>query len=153
MGRAFGALLGSNLQPLFPVETVDPLGVHLPALAAEEHSQPPITVANSGGGKFSQTHPQIDLWVTATLVAIDPTGNPDEPTGPPFAETICLAHVPYQFAPHGGPQTFFDKTSCRMCLSNVRSATSVFNFRFSSRSCRSSRNSLTPTPAYRFFQA
>jgi hypothetical protein len=134
MGRAFGALLGSNLQSLFPVETVDPLGVYLPALASQQHGQPPITVANSGGGKLPQTHTQIELRITATLVAVDPTGNPGEPTGPPFAEIISLAHLPHQFAPDGGPQTFFDKTSCRMCLSKVRSATSVFNFRFSSRS-------------------
>ena len=35
-----------------------------------------------------------------------------------------------------------------MCLSSVRSATSVFSFRFSSLSWRSSRNSLSPNPAY-----
>jgi hypothetical protein len=54
VGRAFGALFGSNLQPLFTVEAVDPLGAHLPALASEENGQPPIPVADSGGGKFKR---------------------------------------------------------------------------------------------------
>jgi len=43
------------------------------------------------------------------------------------------------------------RTSCRMCLSNVRSATMPFSLRFSSRSCRSSRTSFNPNPPYRRF--
>lgn len=40
---------------------------------------------------------------------------------------------------------------CVALTSSDRSATSRFSFPFSSRSCRSSRSSLSPSPAYRFF--
>src|SRR5258705_8604340 len=50
------------------------------------------------------------------------------------------------------PQNFFLTTSCRMCLSKVRSATSCFSFRFSSSKSRNRRSSLTPIPPYFRFQ-
>jgi hypothetical protein len=33
----------------------------LPAFTAEEHGQPPITAANSGGGKLTQTRTEIGM--------------------------------------------------------------------------------------------
>ena len=47
---------------------------------------------------------------------------------------------------------FFDTISCRICRSKLKSATNRFSRPTSSRNCRSSRNSLTPTPVYFLFQ-
>ena len=44
--------------------------------------------------------------------------------------------------------SFFRTISCSIWRSSERSATKRFNLAFSSRSCRSSRSSLRPSPAY-----
>src|SRR5689334_21776187 len=51
------------------------------------------------------------------------------------------ACAPFAWAHH-----FFPSASRRIVLSSVRSATTVFSRRFSSRSCLSSRSSLTSKP-------
>ena len=49
------------------------------------------------------------------------------------------------------PQSFFRTTSPRMCLSSVRTGTRRLRRAFSSRSCRSSPISVSPSLAYFFF--
>jgi hypothetical protein len=49
-------------------------------------------------------------------------------------------------------QYFFFKTSCSICLSRLRSATSCLRCLFSSSSWRKRRSSLVPMPPYFFFQ-
>src|SRR6266436_3571219 len=63
-----------------------------------------------------------------------------------------LVRVRLCFFGHCWLQTFFRITSDRMCLSSVRPATRRLSRAFSSRSCRISRISLTPSCPYFFFQ-
>ena len=50
----------------------------------------------------------------------------------PFADTVGRLNVRDDLAPPPRRQSFFAKTSCRMCLSRLRSATSCLSLRFSS---------------------
>jgi len=70
----------------------------------------------------------------------------------PFAHGMGRLDVRDELASSSRRQSFFDRTSCKMCLSRLRSATSCFSCRFSSSSCFRRLNSPTPRPPYTFFQ-
>jgi hypothetical protein len=130
---AFGALHGTHLQPLVAIQAIHPLGVYPPAFAPQQHRQPPVSVSDSGPGQLPQPHPQLGLGIAPALIPIDPARDADQPARALLAQLVALANLAHQLAPRHGLQAFFDSTSCSMCLSSVRSATSVFSFRFSSR--------------------
>jgi hypothetical protein len=123
--------------------------IYRPAFALQQHRQSPVSIAHPGTGQLSYPHPQLHLRITPALVAIDPASDPDQPARSVFAQLVTFPYRGNELAASGGLQTFFESTSCNMCLSRVRSATNVFSLRFSSRNCRSSRRSLNPNPAYR----
>src|SRR6266481_3625107 len=122
------SLLRPHLQCFFPIQPVNAFGVYAPTFSPQQHRQSSITVPNP------------------------PTRDAHEPASSLFTQLIRLSYLTHQLAPLRGLQAFFESTSCKMCLSNVRSATIPFSLRFSSRNCRSSRNSCNPSPAYRRFQ-
>src|SRR5262249_37106983 len=145
--RSFGSFHGSNLERFLAVKPVHSLGVYLPAFPSQHHRQPTISVACPCPGQFPQSHAQLSLLIAAAFVSVRPTSDSDQPAGALFTELMRLAYFTHQFPARRGLQAFFESTSCKMCLSSVRSATSVFSFRFSSRCWRSSRNSFRPSPA------
>src|SRR5262249_28515670 len=57
-------------------------------------------------------------------------------TGTPFAHPKADPQKLHACTFLGRLYSFFRSTSCSMCLSNVRSATSCLSWRFSSSSCR-----------------
>src|ERR1700739_2439197 len=151
LGRSLGPLLDPQLQPFFPVESVNTLSIYMPTFSPQQHRQSPITVADSGGSQIPQSHSQLRLGIATALITIRPARDAHQPASAQFIQLIRLSYLAHQFAALGGLQAFFESTSCRMCLSNVRSATMLFSLRFSSRSCRSSRTSFNPNPPYRRF--
>src|SRR4030095_14748499 len=81
-----------------------------------------------------------------------PSWDPHGAAGPALGHLVRLSRPVHEGAADGGPYHFFLSASCRIVLSKVRSTTRPFNLRFSSRSWRSSRSSLTPSAPKRFFQ-
>ena len=77
---------------------------------------------------------------------------PDHPAGPPLAHPVGFLDMLDPLLHLGWLQNFFENTSCNICLSIVKSATSRFSCRFSSSSCLRRRSSETPSPSYFFFQ-
>src|SRR6185437_10427409 len=146
------APLGSHDQSFFGVEPVNALGIYFPAFPLEHHRQPPISVPDPAAGQFAQSHPQCILGISMMLVPQSRPVNRNQPRRVPLAQIVGLLRPLRQLATHARLQSFFATISCRMCRSRLRSATRRFSLPFSSRSCRSSRSSLSPRPAYFFFQ-
>jgi len=133
VGRQFGPFCGAHLQLFLPVQPVHPFRIYRPTLASQQHCQPSIAVANSAPGQFAQPHAQFVLRIAATPIPMGPARNQHQPAGTLLAHLVRLANTADQLATNCGLQTFFDRTSCKMCLSKLRSATSNLSFWFSSR--------------------
>jgi len=151
--RHLPALLGPHDQPFVPVQPVDSLRVHVPAFASQQHGQAPIAVAHMHSRQLSQTMPQHFIEYLPALVPQRPDRQLHNPRRVPLADSIGLLRPARQLPTRTRPYSFFETISCRICRSKLRSATSRFSRPTSSRNCRSSRNSLTPTPVYfRFYR-
>src|ERR1700719_2025322 len=149
---ALRPLLRPHLQCFFPIRRVNAFGIYAPTFSPQHHRQSSITVADPRAGQIPQPHTQFALRIATALVAIGPTRDAHQPASSVFTQLIRLSYLAHQLATLDGLQAFFESTSCKMCLSNVRSATIPFSLRFSSRSCRSSRSSCNRRPAYRRLQ-
>src|ERR1700730_15222467 len=150
--RTLDPLLHAHLQCFFSMEPVNAFGIYPPTLSPQHYRQSSISVPDPRGGQIPQPHAQFALRIATALITIRPTRDAHQPASSGFTQLIRLSYLAHQLATLDGLQAFFDSTSCKMCLSNVRSATIPFSLRFSSRSCRSSRSSFNPNPAYRRFQ-
>src|SRR6185437_6368545 len=133
-------------QAFFAINPVHALGVYLPAFMSQHHRQPSGTVTRPVAGQLAQALPKFALRIATALILVDPARDAHQPTSAAFIQLVRLADAAHHVPPRGGLQAFFDNTCCKMCLSRVRSATSAFSLRFSSRNWRSSRSSLNPTP-------
>ena len=120
----------------------------MPTFSPQQHRQSAITIADSRTSQIPQPHTQLALAIAPALIPIRPTRDSDQPASAQFVQLIRLSYFAHQFAALGGLQAFFESTSCRMCLSNVRSATIPFSLRFSSSNSRSRLSSLTPIPPF-----
>jgi len=138
--------LGPNHQTLLFVDPVGAFRVHHPALTSQQYRQAPGAKTNTRRRQLLQAHSQGKLGIPPMLVAQAWPANAHQTSGLPFAVVKTLTDPGHQRTPHCVLQTFFESTSCRMCLSRLRSATGRFNRLFSSRSCLSFRNSETPSP-------
>jgi len=61
----------------------------------------------------------------------------------PLTGAMGRLYVRDKVAPTSRRQSIFARTSCRMCLSRLRSATSCFSLRFSTSICLTRRSSPT----------
>src|SRR5690606_18620009 len=141
-----------QLQTFQPVQTPDPLDVHRPPLAAEQHVD--ALKPEAGPGQRDLPNPGPERLLRVPLRAPIParTAQLSQPTRPHGAALIRGLKPLGQLPAAGRLQTFFLSASLSICLSRVRSATTCFNRRFSSSTCRRRRSSLTPRWAYFFFQ-
>src|SRR4029077_13295772 len=136
------------------VQPVNAFRIHLPTFSSQPHRQTPGGIAHGRRRHLAQTPPQHFIE-PPNFLPIQPA-RPSQPHQSGYStlpDLIRLLGPLPQLPPQPGLYSFFDTISCRICLSRLRSATSRFNRPFSSRSCRSSRSSLTPNPAYCFFHA
>ena len=126
-------------QPFFPVDPVHPLPIHHPAFAAKHDVQAEIAKARAGLGQLPQPH--TNRGIVPPMVSVIPRRpiQPQQPTRSPHTDRELSGDGPHQRAFAWGRQAFFARTSCRMILSKVRSATNRFNRLFSSSSCRRRR--------------
>ena len=85
------------------------------------------------------------------VYAKSPAFDQNQPRHPPLAQLMSLFGPFRQLATHPRPYSFFPTISCRIWRSKLKSATRRWSLPFSSRSCRSSRSSFSPKPAYFFF--
>ena len=122
--------------------------VHNPAFSPEQNVNPVIAVAHPGLRDVADAHKQRRLIRPDRPVTYAAPIKGQYGATAPLTDRMARLDVPGNLALPIRPQTFFDKTSCKMCLSKLRSATSRFSWRFSSSSCLSRRSSLTPNPPY-----
>jgi hypothetical protein len=144
--------LHAQLQPIEAVEPPDTLLVDRPAFSSQHHMHAQVTEPRSIHGDLPNAQAQGAL--ITCLARRVPNRSPEhgEFTRPLHAHMEALLHPGCQLAPLGSLQSFFLTTSCRICLSSVRSATIRFSRVFSSSSILSRRSSVTPRSAYFFFQ-
>src|ERR1700730_1303017 len=150
--RTLDPLLRAHLQCFFSIEPVNAFGIYPPTLSPQHYRQSSISVPDPRGGQIPQPHAQFALRIATALITIRPTRDAYQPASAVFTQLIRLSYLAHQLASLGELQVFFESTSCKICLSNVGSATIPFSLRFSSRSCRSSRSSCNPSLAYRRLQ-
>ena len=121
-----------------------PVAANAPALPDEQDMQALVAETRSGRRQFAE--PLSQGAAVARLRSVVP-GRVPETDQRARAADAELETVPYpsrDISTLRRGQIFFLTTSCRMCRSSVRSATTRFNRAFSSRSCRSSRISSNP---------
>jgi hypothetical protein len=58
-----------HAKSFFAIKPVNTLMIHFPALTQKQYVKAPVTIALTGCGMLTQTHPEGDLWVRNTLVA------------------------------------------------------------------------------------
>ena len=111
----------------------------LPAFATQPDVQAEIAKARAGLGQLPQPHAK--RGIVPPMVSVIPRRpmQPQQPTRSPHADREVSGDGPHQRAFARGRQAFFARTSCRMTLSKVRSATSCLSLLFSSSSCRNRR--------------
>src|ERR1700756_277140 len=73
LGGSLGPLLDPQLQPFFPVESVNTLSIYMPTFSPQQHRQSPISIADSRGRQIPQPHPQLALRIAPASTAIRPT--------------------------------------------------------------------------------
>ncbi len=135
-----------QIQPFQTIKSVHPLYPDLPAFALQQNVETPISEPRPGLGKLSQPASQSLLRVGFAPLVVRAPLQLEEPTRPLNADRIPVPGLVDQLALARGLQSFFAKASLRIWRSRLRSATKPFSLRFSSRSCRSSRNSLELRP-------
>src|SRR5215216_7966242 len=133
------------------IKPVYPLEVDLPAFAHQQRVQAFVTVTHTRCSQVFQTQSQFCLRISPVAIVIDGPLQFQHPTGSSFRDLKTTAQK-LRLDPFAHRlQNFFLSTSCSMCLSRVRSATSAFSFLFSSSNCRSRVSSAIPMPATRRF--
>lgn len=83
-------LLRTHDQSLLGVQTINPLGVHFPALPLQHHCQPSIAVPHTAAGQLALPHPQRILRIGVMLVAQRHPVNRDQPRSTPLAQLVDL---------------------------------------------------------------
>ena len=102
-------------------------------------------------GEVTDTHDQRAFIFLHRLVIITRPVQLHQPERPAFANLISFHQSVSNHFLAPRLYNFFEISSCSMCLSRLRSATSFFKLAFSSSSCFSRLNSLIPMPAYLSF--
>src|SRR5690242_1669971 len=122
-------------------------------LPLEEHMQPSIPPATAEPRQAPQSRAQgLFILTDAALIAYGAPMRPHHTTGAPLREGIGALQIAHGSTPSRGRHQFFVAMSFKARLSNVKSATTCFSFRFSSSSWRSRRSWLTSSPPYCAFQ-
>src|SRR6516165_593457 len=141
----------ADLQAFQAIPAINALLVHGPPLSTEHHVDAQVPKARSRMGDLPD--PQAQRRLISGLALAIPTTVRElrESDRLAYTHRVTLPYPLGQRTTARWPQSFFRTTSPRMCLSSVRSATRRFRRAFSSRSCRSSRISVSPILAYFFF--
>jgi hypothetical protein len=89
----------AHLQVLLIVKPVDPLGVHLPSLPAQQYGQPPVPIAHMRSRHFPESRSQRFLQGPATGVPQGTHRQPRHQSRTPLRDLIRLLRPPRQPTP------------------------------------------------------
>src|ERR1700694_3263403 len=140
-------------QSFLPIEPVHALVVYLNPFPHQHRGQPAVAEAHALGRQVLQPLPQLCVAAgSPPAIAIRRSCQIHQPAGVPFAHGV----LPHDIT-RGCPKShrlyqFFERTSFRVRLSNVSSATTWFSLRFSSSKCFSFLASPLSIPPYFAFQ-
>ena len=115
----------AQLHAFFSVKTIDSLGIDLPALSPQQPSNPPVTKSQTQGGDLF--HSLLERLVDGALLCLVVIARPLQQyqrTRSRLAQRKSPLKPFCQLSLTCRPQSFFAITSCRTCLSRLRSATS-----------------------------
>src|ERR1700722_18526997 len=138
--------LQPETEPILAIQSVNPLMIDHPALPAQQDVDSEIAIAHPGLSKIVDAQPQCCLVGLGRTIANRRPIDAERDATAPFAHSVGRLNLPHEFAPPTRRQSFFDSTSCKMCLSRLRSATNCLSLRFSSSSCFRRRSSPVPSP-------
>ena len=117
----------AQLQTVQAIQPMDAFMVHPPTLAAEHDMDTQIAEPWPRGGDLPNPVAQGTLIPGRTLAIPGRPGKSPQFTGTPRTDTVSVQHPGHQLTPLRGPQSFFFTTSDSICLSSVKSATSLFS--------------------------
>jgi hypothetical protein len=138
--------LGSQIQAFRLVNSIGALVIVSPAFTPQEHVNARKTVSDPGlGDLFDALADGSVVARTLQFVINKRAGNVANGTRASSRNAVFVDQLFDELPPLLRPQSFFFNTSCSICLSNVRSATTCFNRAFSSSSCRKRLSSAVPS--------
>jgi hypothetical protein len=114
-----------KLQAVEPIEPAHPLAIDHPPLAAPQHPKPQVPEPRPRVRELANAQPQRGLLAGATAAIPRRATELREPTGTRVADLERHLEPPGDLPTARGPQMFFRSASDNICLSRVRSATTV----------------------------
>ncbi len=117
---------------IFPIRPIDKIIPDLPAFTIQHDPDPPIAEPHPAASDLLHALPQPQTRVAGASIALHRTVLSSQPTGPPLPVSMVTCQIRHHFTFHRGPGNFFDRTSCKIALSRLSSATNFFNRLFSS---------------------
>ena len=131
----FGGLV-AQLQAQLVVKPAGSLHVDRPSLTQQKDVHTPVAVANACLTDLLDPLLQRSLLATPGLVGVERAVDPQRMTRLADRHLPGLPDFIHKLASAGRLQSFFERTSCSMALSRLRSATSRLSLAFSSSSWR-----------------
>ena len=141
-----------RLRPLLAIDPVHALMVVHKTLPSQKDIDAPEPVPDPDRGNLVHAHAQQFVVAPFPLIIKNALVQQYQPAATLDGNIIFHPYIIDHPALSGRPQNFFFSTSCKICLSRLRSATSFFSCEFSSSRFLSLRSSETPRPPYFFFQ-
>src|SRR5579885_505873 len=132
--RPLLALFGAHHQTFLAVDPIHPPGIDLPSFALQQHRQPAIAIPHPRRGQLLQPRAQRNLRIATWPIPQCSSRHFHQPRRTTLADSERVVHPMRGFSPAAWLYSFFEITSCRMCLSSAKSATSRLSLSFSSRS-------------------
>src|SRR5215510_1749073 len=134
----------ADRQPLLRVQPVDPLVIDRPPLASKQRAQLRVSRSSPQARQLPEP-PAQHLLVLSKRSGSDGSSDVRGVPDTLVARSVGTPRTPTSPLPVAAwASPFFPSASLRIVRSRLRSATSCLSLRFSSRSCRSSRSSVTP---------
>ena len=139
-----------NTQTFFLIESENQFVIHRPSFPLQQPMKPATAKLHASGCKVTQTNSSLCPIIGCAPVAITRSWATHQTAGATFGHFASEPQFIPQSSPSTGIQSVFDRTSCSIFLSRLRSATSCFRLRFSSSTCFNRRSSATPRPSFFF---
>src|SRR5208283_5619428 len=119
--------LAPHGQPFLSVEPVYALMIHLPAFSLKQDMYTLITITHPGHCQITYPYPESSLLIFSAVVLISGSAKMKHITCPPC--TYLVTHLQYfnLFSLLSRLKGFFRSTSCSICLSRLKSATSCLS--------------------------
>ncbi len=93
MCGSFSSLGGSHLQAFLAIQPINPLRVHLPPLAAQQHRMRRYPYRTRLPASSRMRMRNSVLRIAPALIAVDPTRDPNQPTSTVFVQLVALAYA------------------------------------------------------------